>query len=479
MRIVLSGGEKGQFRSVLVKNKVPHIAFNITPFAVPKRKEVDLKEMLGGASVYVYTSEDDEDVNKFDEFVRLHSDSIECVIGRPDYNGDWLGDKYVPLWNDPQDLERLAHLCEKVGRVAISDKAMNAETIKRIKQLKQRWGVTLVGLTSKIDNIEAVDWDVVIVSSWTSVVRFGETQVWDGHGLRRYPSQKKESARKKHRPDIIRMGLNFEAVMEDEVEEVAKLAILSWMAWGERTYGTSSSAAYQVFAESDDEDEVLLPEGQVATISPQTVNRPNRDSGGSDIATVQVNVRHQSERKLLPVLGLETIVDNTVERDAEGNEITEISSHQEQVVTYVSSGVRQCDSCYLAPKCPEFKPHSDCAYDLPVEVKTKAQLRAVMNAMITMQAGRVFFAKLGEDLEGSGMDPALSSEMDRFFRLVASAKEIEDTRDMFKINVEGRSSSGVISRIFGSKAAERANPVEHPMSNRELDQAIIDAEVLD
>jgi hypothetical protein len=32
------------------------------------------------------------------------------------------------------------------------------------------------------DNSESLPWDTVIVSSWTSVVEYGETQVWDdGH----------------------------------------------------------------------------------------------------------------------------------------------------------------------------------------------------------------------------------------------------------------------------------------------------------
>jgi len=93
-----------------------------------------------------------------------------------------------------------------------------------------------------------------------------------------------------------------------------------------------------------------------------------------------------------------------------------------------------------------------------------------------MQASRVFFAKLGEEMEGQGMDPALSSEMDRFFRMVQSAKDIEDTRDLIKFNMEARSSAGVLSRIFGAKAQAQ---VEHPMSAGELDRTIIDADVLD
>lgn len=479
MRIVLSGGEKGTYRVVLLDNEVQNIGLNITQFAVPKTKEVNLKELLGGANVYVYSSDEDEDVAKYDEFVRKHLDDITCVIGRPDYDGGWLGDKYVPLWNDAKDMERLAYLCEKYGRVAISDKAINSTTAPRIKQLQQRWGCTLVGLTSKVDTIVAFPWDVVLVSSWTSVVRFGETQVWDGHGLRRYPAQKKESARKKHRPDIVRLGVDFDAVMEDDVKEVAKLAVRSWKAWEEYTYGVVTPAAYHPFGDEDDDESELLSNDEIATISPENHNGVNPVSGGTSIATVEVERRHESDRKLLPVIGFETIQEEAPSSSGETAKNGEIGPNQESVVRFKSSGVRQCDSCYLAPRCPEFKEHAECAYDLPVEVRSKSQLRAVMNAMIEMQASRVMFAKFAEDTEGQGMDPVLSSEMDRFFRLVKDAKEIEDTRDLVRFEMEAKTGAGVLSRIFGNHAAEKLNEVETPMTTGELDQAIIDADVLD
>ena len=39
----------------------------------------------------------------------------------------------------------------------------------------------------------------------------------------------------------------------------------------------------------------------------------------------------------------------------------------------------------------------------------------MLQAMIEMQASRVLFARFAEELEGQGLDPALSSEMDRLF----------------------------------------------------------------
>jgi hypothetical protein len=76
--------------------------------------------------------------------------------------------------------------------------------------------------------------------------------------------------------------------------------------------------------------------------------------------------------------------------------------------------------------------------------------------MIEMQASRVLFARFAEELEGQGLDPALSSEMDRLFSLIDKFKNISDTRDLMRIEVEARGNAGVLSRLFGSKAGETA-----------------------
>jgi hypothetical protein len=81
--------------------------------------------------------------------------------------------------------------------------------------------------------------------------------------------------------------------------------------------------------------------------------------------------------------------------------------------------------------------------------------------MLEMQVSRVLFARFAEELEGQGMDPALSEEMDRVFDMVEKFKTITDTRDLVRFEVEARGSSGVLSRLFGQRAAEVANPMPY------------------
>lgn len=449
MIVFFGGAEKGSHRNLLIDNNVERMAVNITHLPVPKTKEFHIPTVFNGAEIVVYSSENDEDINKYNDFIRQHADDISAVIGRPDYDGEWLGEKYIPVWSDNDDLERLAWICQRHGRVAISDKAINTKTIPRIRSLAQRWGALLIGMTSKPDIIEALPWDAVIVGSWTSALRYGETQIWDGHALRRYPAQQKESSRKKHRPEIMRLGVDFDAVMEDDVTAVGTLAIRSWQAWEEHTF-----LAYDPPQPGDEEEFVNTEEGEIATTSPETHTEGNRVSKGSGIATGRLEKRHEGERVLLPVMGIEHIVSMGTQTESNQGEYIEVDPEETAVIRYQSNPLRQCDSCYLAARCPAFREHSECGFKLPVEIRTKDQLQSMLQAMIEMQASRVLFARFAEELEGQGLDPALSSEMDRLFSLIDKFKNISDSRDLLHIQVEARGNAGVLSRLFGQKAGE-------------------------
>lgn len=67
---------------------------------------------------------------------------------------------------------------------------------------------------------------------------------------------------------------------------------------------------------------------------------------------------------------------------------------------------------------------------------------------------RVLFARFAEELEGQGLDPALSDEVERLFALVEKFKDISDTRDVMRLEVEARGGAGVLSRIFGQSVGE-------------------------
>jgi hypothetical protein len=99
------------------------------------------------------------------------------------------------------------------------------------------------------------------------------------------------------------------------------------------------------------------------------------------------------------------------------------------------------------------------------------------------------FGAFAEELEGQGMDPQLSKEMDRLMNMIRQFKDISDTRDLLRIEVEAKGSAGVLSRIFGDKAGEKARALSEPVdSNRAAalmmgmtgsDSDIIDAQLVE
>lgn len=473
-RIWFGGGEKSAHRSILLKSGVTNFAVNLTHFPIPKRKELNLEELFQGGQVLLYTSEGDEDEHRYDDFLRQYADDIDIVIGRPGYNGEWLGDKFIPIWNDGDDLERLAFLCQRYGRAAISDKAVNSKTNSRIRSLASRWDAKLVGITSKTDLIEEMMWDSVLVNSWTSAIRYGETQVFDGHGLRRYPSQNKESSRKKHRSDIVRLGVDIDDVLNDDAQTLGLLAVKSWLAW------EAKNVAYDPSYDSDEVEQFVDNGDEVVGSSLKQVSKGSEDIRGSSIAISPLEKRHESERMLLPVMGIEQVASFGPQGESDEDGI-DIDPQQVPVVRYQDSSVRQCNSCYLASRCPAFKENTDCAYKMPVEIRTKDQLQGTLRAMLEMQTSRVLFARFAEELEGQGIDTQLSAEMERLFKMVERFKDISDTREFVRMEIETRSGSGVLSRLFGAKAGEvnRELPTGSHIYQQDMDaftSSIIDAD---
>lgn len=473
MKVFFGGAEKGSYRSILLSAGVTRFGINLTHFAVPKRKELDLATVYQGNDIILYTSENDEDLARYDKFVREHIDSLTYVIGRPDYDGAWMGEKYVPIWNDPDDLERLTWLCQKYPRVAVSDKAITGKTVARIGQIATRWSTQLIGLTSKPDVIERIGWESVVVVSWSSALRYGETQVWDGHSLHRYPAQQKESARKRHRADITRLGVDYEAVLNDEVNAVAHLAIQSWRAWETKNFG-----GYDLMNVDDEEEFTLTDDNQIIMISGDTDNTPSVAPRGTNIVPQVPEKRHESEKRLLPVMGVETMTSMGTQTSNEQGESIEIDPEQINVLRYNADPLRQCNHCYLASRCPQFQENSECAFSLPIEIRTKDQLNSAMRALVEMQVGRVMFARFAEELEGQGLDTTLSQEMDRVFNMVERMKNISDTRDTLRFEVEARGTSGVLSRLFGAKAGEQARQLPNGGMSAEATDAMY-AEIID
>lgn len=157
--------------------------------------------------------------------------------------------------------------------------------------------------------------------------------------------------------------------------------------------------------------------------------------------------RSPQEQMNLPVFGVEA--KTVVDKDADGNDVI----RDVPIIRSNQQSLRQCNTCFVASNCPAFKPNNTCAFNLPVEIKTKEQLSGLLDAVIEMQASRVAFARFTEELNGGYPDPNVSREVDRLFNIVEKKKKLEDNREFFRMTVERQGSGGVLSSIFGEKAA--------------------------
>jgi hypothetical protein len=184
--------------------------------------------------------------------------------------------------------------------------------------------------------------------------------------------------------------------------------------------------------------------------------------------------RRQRARTPIPVLGIDTRTDKFI--DEQGNE-------QEREVPLLkarSESLRACDSCFLANKCPGFEAGSNCAYDIPIEIRTRDQVDALQLALIEIQTQRVMFMRMSEDVKGGYADPNLSGELDRLAKMIAARQEAADG---FSLKIEAKQrggEAGIMSRIFGPAAGEqmRALPAPMPADDAMVQMGIVDAEVI-
>jgi hypothetical protein len=257
----------------------------------------------------------------------------------------------------------------------------------------------------------------------------GETIVWDGAKLVRYPKRMKDQARPRYRHVYTKAGIDVDKILEDDPKEVCRLAVWSYVQFERKVNGMANDEGF--LYDNSGEMEVV-PNAETAV--------PDIDNKGSQVRKLMP--RDPAEIGNLPVFGYEL---NTVVED--DGTIKDVQTVQSQ-----ASSLRACDTCFVASNCPAFKPQSVCAFKLPIEVKTKDQLKSLINAIIEMQGQRVAFMRFAEEMNGGYADPNVSQEIDRLFKLIKTTKELDDSREFIRMTVERQGSAGVLSSIFGDRA---------------------------
>ena len=196
--------------------------------------------------------------------------------------------------------------------------------------------------------------------------------------------------------------------MQDDAKEITRLAIWSYQRLEENMdKKRPGNNPFRVVGEGEDPQtlETQVDHSDELMTGLGGMLFGDVDHSAVDVRQPQNRVpapREVSERSYLPVLGVSS--KTVVETGEDGRETLK----DVPILSSTGTSLRQCDTCFVAANCPAYKPQSECAYSLPVEVKTKDQLKALLNAIIEMQGSRGAFARFTEELNGGYPDPNLS-----------------------------------------------------------------------
>lgn len=394
----------------------------------------------------------------YEEFIAFNYDRIEGwtefdsqVMGLP-----WIQQQRAAFENDPKlwvvwhesyNTLLLQRWAEEYRNIAIPNEAIESVTALAgvVRKLKAQHPVNFHALaTAKPDNLRSIPFDTATTLSWLSPMRRGETIVWDNQKLVRYPKRMKAQARPRYKALVERAGCDFQKFLDDDNIEVTKVAVWSYLQLEANM--DKDKPDFRVIQGgkkpqvSDNNDDTLytgLMEigGMLSNNSALDERKPERN---------ELVQRDPNEVVSMPVFGYEM---KTVIGNDNGTDILQ----DIPTVKSNTASLRQCDTCFVAANCPAFKPANTCAFNLPIKVETPEQLRAMNTALLEMQAQRVAFMRFSEELNGGYADPNVSQEMDRYFKMLKSMKELDESKEFIQITAQRSAGQGVLSAIFGDR----------------------------
>ncbi len=390
---------------------------------------------------------------------------FDCTVLGPDwirsrrkeFYSEFDDQLFRPIWHFDYGVRELEALSDEYPHVAIPLASVEEFTALPglLRQYANKYETRYHLLSAtRPETIQALPIDTVYTATWQAPMRRGETIVWDGGRLHRYPAKMKDEARARHRQLFENVGLDTQKILDDTPSEVTKLAL-----WSLQEFEKGNGNVVPMRSQPDlSNSRHPAVRGSGASTTDAEVNKS--EVGVRHQGPVPIKSRNAAERSILPSFGLEA-KRAMVDADDGTTTISEMN-----VITSGSSTLRNCNTCFVASNCPAFAPDTECAFSLPVEIKTQDQLKALLQTMIEMQSSRIGFARYAEELNGGYADVTVSREMDRLFKMVESLKKLEQNNEFIKVSVERQGAGGVLSALFGERAVEKlAIEQEPPISD--------------
>ncbi|MEV8399169.1 hypothetical protein [Streptomyces niveus] len=463
MIFYFAGTEIPSHRTLCADQQVPHVGMSYMglrrrvkfakPWTIgshyPPEQSVYLDSgchTLNRAGVEVTPTEIQDIADHYDEFVEQNLDRVQAYtefdalpMGR-----DWIEarrqhldpQKSIVVWHEEWGLDVLKRMADTYPYIAVGQGTCgDRDIIPVLRSLSRQIKLHGMGFSSPPLMLSA-DWHSVSSTTWLSAAQHGETFVWTGNEMKRYPARYKGQARKRHRTLITGAGFDANLIDNDDASENLRLSLWSWR--------------HQI-------DHISQRHGKTVTTTPLPPTQENGESSAPAVAATSDTAEHEGVtepsatrvKKLLPGIETEEFLHRYTDPDT-----GERRTRTEHRINAVDPGVRVCDGCFLANKCPEYQPGESCAYEMPVRVRTKEQYIALLDSMISMQAMRVFSMRMSEEVEGGYADPNLSQEMDRLAKFVKLKSDIEEAGFTFSMKMQSKDNAevGLISRLFGPKS---------------------------
>jgi len=497
MRFYFSGAEIPTYRNMLLAQGVRDVSLSYfglrrrtkftRPWKLDEKFDASQKIFVDSGCYTVNNSKeqkyDDKELGEIrDHYYRWVHSNIERVEYYTEFDAHQLGkgareetreslrdiffDKFVPIWSADDGLQALYDLSDRHGRVGVLQTAIGGRDLVPTLNSLASSGVQLHGLSmTKPDIMGAVPWASAASTSWLSPSQFGDTIVWSHNQLKRYPKKMKDQARKKERSVFMTNGFDVDKIENDDSTELLRLSVWSWSQQVNAINRKTSTGVTTPMILDDLENSEL-----------------DEDGVGGVVDRVQKRVatavpRDPSQRRVIPFLDFD--YDKEKRKNPQTGEYEEVDVPK---VKIRSGSMRICDTCFLAAKCPMFEPGSDCAYDIPITIRTKEQLAALMDSMVEMQAQRVLFMKMAEDAEGGYADPNLSSEIDRLGNLMKKKHDME--QEGFSLTVTAKQSGQIsmVDRIFGDIGNTKPlHELESPQKAEDVftQLGVVDAEIVE
>ena len=474
-RLIFSGAEVGSNRTLLEGMKVDTMGLNFYALkkrGLPKTKTWLISEHFTEDTQVIIESgvqQAERDGLSKEELISLAADYQEFLVDNADraaafieFDSKVLGLEWVEnqrpffskdpklwvVWHEEYRMPYLKTLSEAYQNVAIPNGEIEAVTsLAAVTRVYEReYGTRFHALgCAKPDNLRQVPFATASTLSWLSPMRRGETIVWDGQRISRYPKKMKTQARPRYKSIVEKAGLNYSDFVQDSTLEATRVAIWSYkqleLSMDKKSPNFHIIEGGKEDKLSDNSDELMTGLGGFEFATSDNSEVETRKKSAPEIVQ-----RDPDEVQNLPIFGykMKTIVDT----DENGRDVLK----DVPVVHSQQSSLRQCDTCFVAANCPAFKPQNTCAFNLPVEVKTKEQLKALMVAMIEMQGQRVAFMRFAEEMNGGYADPNVSQEVDRLIKMVKEINDMNSDKEFIQITAQRQSSGGVLSAIFGDRA---------------------------